>query len=235
MSTWTIYLLRDPASPGMGYVGQTVRTVSRRVAQHLAKARRGDHLAVSRWLAGVLDQGRTPSVTVLATASTPSMANELERSWIRWTRKGLRLVLLNRTCGGQGRFDVEVHSQAVKLALAASPETRARMGEAMARRWADPEMRARMIAKLRVVRSNPAAREEFSAAAKARWSNPDFKARMCKKNAEVASTPEARARRSAQLRETHARPEVREKIRLAALRRWADPAFRAKMRQARGC
>lgn len=97
------------------------------------------------------------------------------------------------------------------------PETRARISEAVQRRWNDPEQREKMRAVGKRPPPSPENIEKMAAARLAKWNDPAYKARrsaaMKKRWAKNHDTM------AATLAETRRRPEVREKMRQGRLNR----------------
>jgi hypothetical protein len=216
--TWTIYLLRHQA---IGYVGQTIRTPEHRLRIHLADARRGSTKAVHKWLAGL---PVTPDLLVLQICATLAEANLAEMQWMRWARKGLGLVLMNRRMGGQHGYDGAVHGEAMRRAWqAASPEQR-RQKSAMTSAIARGRDRKVWEAAIHTEES----RRKRSEKMKARWADPAYKARVGAAIARAYAAPGMHEQTVARARAVNARPEVKAKIDAHRIALWQDPENRAK-------
>ena len=221
MSQWCVYLVRDPGDSTRGYVGQTVRSPEHRAAQHCNTARRGSPLAVHRWLAGLLEAGREPLLTVLGTAQSKDEANQLEQSWMRWARKGLRLVLLNRRRAGAGVYDGEALSESVRLALK-DPTIHGRM---LANRK-DPKHRAARAEGIRLSWNKPGRRIQQAERINSLTQTPGWKAA----HAMAMADPILRGRRSIQMTAVNSSSARRDLVREASKARWKDPQYAAARR-----
>jgi len=239
----------------MGYVGQTVMRPDRRYHQHLNAARRGSKLAVHRWLAGILETGREPSLTIFGTAPSKQEANHLEQCGMRWARKGLRLVLLNRRRAGNGVYDGAALSEATRLGLK-DPAIRARSRANIQRLRDDPEIEARRLAGIRAAAARPEVRAKLVAQAKrmtddpeifARrvagiraanhrpaqsksmkevWARAGYRERSSLSMREAAARPDVRAKNSARAKASNARPEVKAIISRTSKERWQSQSHR---------
>jgi very-short-patch-repair endonuclease len=103
-------------------------------------------------------------------------------------------------------------------------ESRRKRSEAMKRRWADPEYRARLSEADKASRT-PESNAKRSATQKKLWENPEFRAQ----HAETEAKPEVKARRSAAAKALHADPEFKERHRESLRRSWEEnPGSRQK-------
>jgi very-short-patch-repair endonuclease len=100
-----------------------------------------------------------------------------------------------------------------------TPESDAKRSEAMKRRWADPEYRARLSEADKASRT-PESNARRSETHKEIWQDPEYRARR----AETEARPETKARRSAAAKAMHANPENKERHRKALQSAWADPS-----------
>lgn len=225
MSTWTIYLLRDPADPMRGYVGQTRKRPEARLRQHLALARRGSPQAVHRWIARLASSDDSPTVTTttLQVADSQDEANLLEQCWMRWARKGMGLVLLNRRRGG-GEFDGIARSEAAKMSFA-DPVRRGKNAEHCRRLVADPDLFAKRVAGIRAAHHRPKHSKSMTEV----WRRPGYKDRLRQANRTAQSSPESRAKQAARFREINARPDVKAKVDAARKARWNDPGYKTRV------
>jgi FtsZ-interacting cell division protein YlmF len=97
---WFIYVLRDPISWDVRYVGKTVDPVAR-IKSHLKHTATKDHYA-GRWIASVLRRGLEPMLEVID-AGIGTEHGAAERAWIAdYRRNGARLT--NTAPGGEGWF-----------------------------------------------------------------------------------------------------------------------------------
>lgn len=222
-STWTIYLMRDPIVPSVGYVGLTRCTLAKRQARHRSSCRH-EHNKRAEWLRSLLDQRLWPDVSVLETCTTQDEANAAEQRWIDHARDVDGMTLMNSIAGGYFVYNEEHRARMISVA-ARRPESKARRSKASKRiataKWRDPESRA-----LRVAGMRRSWTEERKAAARARWNDPDFRARVIARQKEVFAAPEERARRSALATKRNAQPEVREANAARTRQLWKDEAHR---------
>lgn len=77
------------------------------------------------------------------------------------------------------------------------------------RGWADPAIRARRVAAMRVAATQPQARAQRAAASRRAWADPEKRQRM-----------------AAGLRAAYTRPDVRAKVSEIRRKQWSDPEFR---------
>lgn len=185
----SIYALSDPRDPHtFRYVGQTVRAVKTRLADHVRLAtalkpspgRRNTTTANLQWIRQLIGDGYLPVLTVLS--EVPDKRRKLaECQWIASLREAGH-PLTNSTVGGEGPDEV-------------TPETRARASAAGRRRFAGNDTEREFYRRLMLERAaTPEGRAALSAQATKQW-----------------STPGAREAQSARLKEVCARPEVRER------------------------
>ena len=94
-----IYVLRDPQTLDVRYVGKTIQPLRDRLGAHM---RRCKQLRTHRdcWIKGLLDAGIKPIIEEIETASGDWETRE--RFWIAYYRKHSR-SLTNQTEGGGGR------------------------------------------------------------------------------------------------------------------------------------
>lgn len=163
------------------------------------------HRYVSRWIGGLLKQGKSPKFRILYQVPADEDWQEHERKMIaRCLATGRPMV--NSTAGGEGlvMFTPEQREHHRKGIIASfTPENRKRRGDAAKARWADPQFRARAIA-----------------AQKAAAARPENRSRLAKG---VSRSPEGEARRLAGLKSYNDRPEVKQRAaELLAKRRGAN-------------
>lgn len=97
-----VYGLVDPRSMELRYVGQTVRDLKRRFAQHLLAASKGTRPPVNAWLRSLAISGATPATIVLDVCESRDALNESEIWWIEYARF-LGCALTNLARGGDSR------------------------------------------------------------------------------------------------------------------------------------
>ena len=179
---------------------------------HYRAARNGHH-GNPRFAADLLKYGEAMEWSVLAVVEE-DMADEVETKAIALFR-ALSPAGYNLTEGGEGGRK--------------SARTLANMREAARRSWADPVKRARRVASMRPWNKGKTLPPEFGAAvAAAMQGRPAW-------NKGIPHTPETKAKmrgRTPWNKGIPQTPEVKAKLREAAIRQFADPANRAKAREA---
>lgn len=99
-NTVQIYGLRCPVRNEIMYVGKSV-DVSARVAQHIAKAKKGVDLPKHRWIRSLIEIGLSPAIEILDTCD-PDSSWRVESEWIKKC-KVLNPDLTNLTYKERGR------------------------------------------------------------------------------------------------------------------------------------
>lgn len=189
-----IYVLRDPRTNSVRYVGKTVQTLARRLNAHILRsAAKRTHRDC--WIAGLIAVGLKPIIESVATAGADWI--EREQFWIGHYRAS-GCDLTNQTDGGEGAPGIKF-SESFKRQLSErqsarmTPEYRKQLSEKVKSGWT-PERRAAWAAKM-AERQTPEERARRSAHQNA----PEMLARQREKQREVW-TPERRAARAAQVR-----------------------------------
>lgn len=145
-----IYALRDPRNDLIRYVGKTVKTLRKRVADHLHEAIwRRSHNHRVRWLRVLIRAGLSPRVELLETIIDGGDWIAAEQKWIRCFRAaGYRLV--NATDGGEGvigrkqsKHTRDKIAKAIR-GLKRSDETRAKVAAAARERTLSPATRQKL-------------------------------------------------------------------------------------------
>jgi hypothetical protein len=219
MTTWTIYLLRDPDDPNVGYVGQTRRKLQTRVRQHMTEAPRTSNRR-ARWLRTIIGRGLEPSVESLEICSTAIAANRAEALWIVRCEKRRGMTLTNTAPGGYFVFDEEGRKAALRRALA-HPESRKLKGDASRRNW---EAKSKAAKDKWLSSFTPDSRRRQGEKMKAKWADPEWRATTLAKHKAAVTNAEELARKSAASRLVANTPEQRSKRSAQLQRIWADPA-----------
>lgn len=213
MRMTSIYVLLDPRTQEVRYVGKTVHALHERLANHVRAAQRGAKLYSSNWIKGLLDAGVTPAIEEIEVAGENWA--EREKYWIDHYRKAIPGRLTNLADGGQGLSGVK-HSAKFRRLIAAQSK----------KRWADPAYRERLLKKLR----SDGVNERRKAAVAKAMKNPEAKARHRAATSRALCNPEVQARHRLSLAATMSDPKVRAKY-LATLERCrTDPDIRARHR-----
>lgn len=92
-----IYTLKHPDTSEIRYVGKTVRSLSRRLGNHIANAKGNKHNRhLSNWILSILSLGKRPLIELIEEVDS-SIWQERERYWISQYPN-----LINLTDGGDG-------------------------------------------------------------------------------------------------------------------------------------
>lgn len=197
-----VYSLHDPETDELRYIGQTRRTLQKRLKSHMyfAKEVRNKTSYVKCWLISL--NGRFPDIRLICTATTQDELNDLEIKTIKEMREtGRRLV--NLDAGGKGSERPPV-----------SDETRRKMSEAQKGKKRSPEAIAKTAAAHRGIPLSEATKKKMSATklgkkvtdetkkkmsdkAKEHWMNPAIVAKMIDGRAGRKPSEETKARMSA--------------------------------------
>jgi hypothetical protein len=102
MDYGTIYVLLDPRTEMPRYVGQTVCSLSKRVAEHMSEP--SDDSPRSKWIRELRREGLSATIVAIAEADSQEQLDELEGWHIRVGRE-IGLPLLNRKRGPKSEPD----------------------------------------------------------------------------------------------------------------------------------
>jgi hypothetical protein len=92
-----IYVLKHPDTQEVRYVGKTVRSLSRRLGNHIANAKGNKHNKhLSNWILGILAKNKRPIIELIEECSSTNW-QEREQYWITQYDN-----LINLTEGGDG-------------------------------------------------------------------------------------------------------------------------------------
>lgn len=106
-----IYILIDPLTEEVRYVGKTVKTLKERLSGHLYSIKREDNHKTN-WISSLLKKGEIPIIQFLDSCEW-QYSQELEKHWISFYKKqGCKLV--NTTEGGEGNLGGKRSSKAIK-------------------------------------------------------------------------------------------------------------------------
>lgn len=216
-----IYVLRDPRTNAVRYVGKTVQSLARRLNAHvLRSAAKRTHRDC--WIAGLTAAGLSPIIECIATAGADWV--EREQFWIAHYRAS-GSDLTNQTDGGEGTPGIEFsdslrRQMSERQSARMTPEYRKQLSGKVKSGWT-PERRADWAAKM-------AERQTLEERARrsAHQNAPDILARQREKQKDVW-TPERRAARAAQVRAQMTPERVaahKEKLR----KTMSDPEWKAR-------
>ena len=97
---WTIYILKDPRTLEIRYVGKTVLHIDKRLQEHVAEAQKSQKTYKQRGIFSLLRIGLFPLIEAIETGAGNNWA-EAECRWLAFHRaNGARLW--NATDGGEG-------------------------------------------------------------------------------------------------------------------------------------
>lgn len=139
-------------------------------------------------------------------------------------------TLVNLTNGGEGatgvvRDEITLAKMSVAQKIAqAKPELKAAFSARVKAMWADPELRAKIVA----ARSTPEAKLVMSVSNKAAQSTPEAKAAQSERMKTKWSDPVFKAKRSAAVKAACSTDVARDRLSQAGRQMWSDPAFREK-------
>ncbi len=215
ITQWTIYVLKNPRTDEVRYVGWTSRSVKTRLKAHLDEAvrvgrRRGSHK--NRWVLSLLSIGLKPKLEVIETGSGPEWG-EAERRWIA-TFRAANANLLNRSDGGEGNpgclFSEEARKKISETAKSwkRSPEHMAKWSEAARKantgRKRNPKAVEASAAKLRGIPRPPEVIAKWHAKSKGRTVSAATRAKLSEWHKGRKASPETRAKMSEAHRKRYA-------------------------------
>lgn len=237
MNITTIYVLRDPRTKEIRYVGKTIQGLKKRLAAHLVRSKK-KRTHRDCWIASLLAVGFVPEIEAIATASHDWP--EEERRWIAHFRS-IGCVLTNQSDGGEGtpgitlseswrrkrshlqtqlmtREHREHLSHRVKLSW--TEERRSEKRLEMQSRWtAEKRQAASILANSgSVLAANRAAQKAYWTEEKRAKRSDEMRQRMTPEiKAELSRkwTPEMRAAQSERTRLQHLQRKQKEKNELA--------------------
>lgn len=222
-----VYVLSRPDSRPF-YVGKGQGS---RVFDHDAEARSGHHCHKCSVIRKIWRSGGEIQRYILLETDNEQEALEYEVAIIALYG---RENLTNLTDGGQG-----------VSGLIATPATRRKLSAASTKMWADPEIRAKILASLRPAVSTPEYRLVKQALSRVMWQRSEYRTKHRQIMLEVMTRPEYRARiaasskarwedpvyrekRNASLKATLATPEGKARHGAATSASWNDPNSRPK-------
>jgi hypothetical protein len=126
---WTIYILRDPRTSAIRYVGVTTQGLAKRLSSHIKNLHGTPRCA---WIRELIACGLQPSLEAVETGSGDWQATE--RSWIQRCKND-GCPLTNTTIGGNGTAGYQF-----------TPEVRAKIGAASKGKKHSPERIAKVAA-----------------------------------------------------------------------------------------
>lgn len=220
-----VYVYLDPR-PGKGlqpiYVGKGTVDLDR-ASYHWERR------CVNPFLQRVLDKiraaGLVPQITIAAYMEDEEEAFSMERDLIsQYGRRDLRTgSLCNLTEGGQGTAGLKYSEERLRKAREqfSTPEWRQMMSQIALNAWANPEVKAERVARIRQTAADPAHRAKLRAAIlKSR--TEEVRNRISVVMREAWQSDEYRAKQAASRAEAHARPEEKARKSEATKRLWTQ-------------
>lgn len=154
---WSIYVLKDPRTGLVRYVGWTTKTVDKRLKVHIWDAKGKAKTHRHRWILSVLAAGLQPEIVVVEIGEGSGWS-EAEKRWItHYRRAGAALV--NGTDGGQGL-------------VGETPEARIARAKKIAQWWSNLPQEE-IAARIQRAREGAEAAGGWSSINKANWKNGD--------------------------------------------------------------
>lgn len=95
-----IYVLKDPRTGEVRYVGKTKNSLRKRLTDHIYDSKRHKNRRAN-WIKSLAKKGLEPIIELIETVSSGEDWAEREKYWIKWYR-GNGCNLLNMTDGGEG-------------------------------------------------------------------------------------------------------------------------------------
>lgn len=238
-----IYILSDPATGEVRYVGKTTDP-KWRFYGHIHGHGRSNQ-GKKEWISGLLAKGLKPVMEVIDESNEKDW-REAERYWISSLRF-LGVNLLNIDGGGYGGRDLWTPEMKQKIANSISaayvnnPSLRERQSRNARARKHSPESIAKMraikkahcqrpeyIAKMKVVY----AYRSWGAALQRAFDPPKIKPPRKTRTKWYPWTENQREIMKRKMTGRKASPEVLEKLRIASTRSWANPEIRARIHNA---
>lgn len=235
MSKFLVYGLRDPITYEIRYVGKSCSGHNRPRQHFTKKVEIEAKTHKAKWVRSLLSKGMTPEVVVLETGFSNNkelIASEIK--WIALGRDALGARFTNATLGGDGADSESARKRQVMLwtdsayreRLTASirefstkPAHRAKLSIVFKRVYDDPIYRQKALALRRKESRDPIVLKRRKDGQKIAFSDPEYK----KKRSELAKAlwkdPYFRDRVLASKRVAVCTSEVRNNMRLAALKR----------------
>lgn len=194
-----IYVLMDPDTSEVRYIGKTVKTLRARLATHIshAKVSSGHKRHVLAWIYGLLETGKLPVIQLVETIAPNTDWVIAEQRWVMELREA-GADLCNLTDGGEGSAGYRQSAETIAKRPRRFGPANNRYGKPL-----PPEQLEAMLEACRKLREDP----EWVV-----WSNAKRKAGF---------TLESRARANDALRKIHLEPEklaAREINRKAAMK-----------------
>lgn len=192
-----IYVLCDPVTQQIRYVGKTMRGLAR-VKWHMYERGRRTHK--DNWIRSLKKRGLEPEAVIIKEHAAPGDLDEAERFWIAYLRC-IGADLTNATAGGDGQAIGDrnaMHDPAARQRFSEANRGRRFTAEHKAN-WLQAQNTATIKARRSELTtaqwSDQAYRDEQSERMKVenarRWADPEYRARV---TARIAAANRARAK-----------------------------------------
>lgn len=209
MKTTKIYVLRDPQTNEVRYVGKTVQPINDRLNAHIRRSvERKTHRDC--WIFGLNQIGLKPVIEVIEIVDGDEWAAR-EIFWIASFKAG-GASITNQTIGGEGidseslsatwteerrkrQSEITAARNTARAGIGWTEERRAQQCAVRKKSWENPERRSRMAETMKSVAADPAYRESMSDSCRKSW------------------TPERRLKQSEVAKRVNADPEKKERQR----------------------
>ena len=182
-----IYVLKHPDTLEVRYVGKTVRSLSRRLGNHIANAKGNKHNKhLSNWIINILNNNKRPIIELLEECDY-SVWQEREQYWISQFPNLINLTIGGDGCLGfiqdestkeklriamTGRKHTEEFKQNMSLRLKGKPlseEHKANIGKANSGRKATEATKQKLSESHKGIKQSEESRKKRSETIKAWW------------------------------------------------------------------
>ena len=182
-----IYVLKHPDTLEVRYVGKTVRSLSRRLGNHIANARGNKHNKhLSNWILKIITKGKKPIIELLEECEH-SVWQEREKYWISQFDNLINMTVGGDGCEGfihkletieklrkisKGRKHTEEFKQNMSLRLKGKPlseEHKANIGKANSGRKATEATKQKLSESHKGIKQSEESRKKRSETIKAWW------------------------------------------------------------------
>lgn len=182
-----IYVLKHPDTLEVRYVGKTVRSLSRRLDNHIANAKGNKHNKhLSNWILKIITEGKKPIIELLEECEH-SVWQEREKYWISQFDNLINMTVGGDGCEGfihkpetieklrkisKGRKHTEEFKQNMSLRLKGKPlseEHKANIGKANSGRKATEATKQKLSESHKGIKQSEESRKKRSETIKAWW------------------------------------------------------------------
>ena len=175
-----IYILKHPDTLEVRYVGKTVRSLSRRLGNHIDNAKRSRHNKhLSNWILSILSNGKRPIIELIEEVDN-SVWQEREKYWITQYPN-----LINLTEGGDGCRGF-LHDEA----------TRIKCGKANIERKHTQEFKDAISNRLKGINLTEEHKAKIGLANKGKVRDPATKKKLSEAHKGILQSEESRRKRS---------------------------------------